>query len=49
MVNHVGVQETTIQTGGMSAESETGGPQINVVPKDGGNVYSVYANTSISG
>ncbi|MBM3778519.1 MAG: TonB-dependent receptor [Acidimicrobiia bacterium] len=49
MVNQVGVQETTIQTNGMSAESETGGPQINVVPKDGGNTFSVYGNLTASG
>src|SRR5687767_3787955 len=33
----------------MSAESETGGPQINAVPKDGGNNFSLYFNTSLSG
>ena len=43
-INEAGVQETTLQTGGMSAESETGGVQVNVVPKDGGNSWRAYFN-----
>ena len=30
------MQETVVSTGAASAETETGGPQINLVPKDGG-------------
>lgn len=47
-VNQGAVQETVIQVGGMTAESETGGPQINAVPKDGGNRFSLYFNTSLT-
>ena len=47
-VNQGAVQETAIQVGGMSAESETGGPQINAVPKDGGNRLSLYFSTSLT-
>jgi len=47
-INTASVQETTIQVSGMSAESETGGPQINAVPKDGGNRFSLYFNTSLT-
>ena len=47
-LNVAAVQETVIQVGGMSAESETGGPQINAVPKDGGNQLSLYFNTSLT-
>ncbi len=39
-VNQMAVAEQTIQTGGYGAEAETGGVQINVVPRDGGNKYS---------
>ena len=39
-VNQMAVAETTIQTGGYGAESETGGVAINIVPKDGGNKFS---------
>jgi hypothetical protein len=39
-VNQMAVAEQTIQTGGYGAEAETGGVQINVVPKDGGNKWS---------
>src|SRR5207237_189980 len=39
-VNPYLVQETTIQTGGLGAEAETGGVTINMVPKDGGDRFS---------
>src|SRR5262249_28134866 len=41
-VNQAAVQEVTLQTGGMSAESESGGVQMNVVPKEGGNTFKIY-------
>src|SRR6185436_398210 len=34
--NTVGAQEVSVDTGGNSAETETGGANINVVPKAGG-------------
>jgi hypothetical protein len=50
-VNQLIVQETTLTTGGATAEIQTGGVVINVVPKDGGNVFSgtLMANGSTSG
>jgi hypothetical protein len=39
-VNQMAVAEQSIQTGGYGAEAETGGVQINVVPRDGGNKFS---------
>jgi hypothetical protein len=39
-INQMAVAETTIQTSGYGAEAETGGVQINIVPKDGGNSFS---------
>lgn len=41
-VNQTGVQEINLETGGMSAESETGGVAMNVIPKDGGNTLKLY-------
>ena len=42
-INQVSTQEVAMQTDAMSAEVETGGVQVNVVPKEGGNRYSVYS------
>jgi hypothetical protein len=47
-VNAGAAQEITFQTGGISAESETGGIQMNVVPKEGGNSFSGYFFTSFA-
>jgi carboxypeptidase family protein len=38
--NVLASQEITLETSGMSAESEGAGIQINIVPKDGGNIFS---------
>jgi hypothetical protein len=45
-VNQVAVQETTMETSGMTAESETGGLQVNAVPKEGGNSFKVYGTSN---
>ncbi|OFW15263.1 MAG: hypothetical protein A3F70_16635 [Acidobacteria bacterium RIFCSPLOWO2_12_FULL_67_14] len=45
-VNNASVQEMTFQTSGISAESETGGIQVNIVPREGGNIFSAYGATS---
>src|SRR5262249_16075662 len=37
-------QEVTIETSGMAADTETGGIQINAVPKDGSNTFSGTIN-----
>ena len=52
--NILAMQETTIETGGMSAEAETGGVQLNYVPREGGNAFKVnssvdFANGSLQG
>ena len=44
MINQAMTQEVVLQTAGMDAESETGGVQLNAVPKDGGNTFSFYSN-----
>jgi hypothetical protein len=48
-INQIMAQEVTIATDGLSAEYETGGVVTNVVPKDGGNVFTAYAFTEYSG
>ena len=47
-INAATAQEITFQTGGISAESETGGIQMNVVPKEGGNTLTGYWNVSFA-
>ncbi|MDO8793914.1 MAG: TonB-dependent receptor [Vicinamibacterales bacterium] len=37
--NTVGIQETVVDTGGNSAESDTGGANVNMIPRDGGNTF----------
>ena len=41
-INTAYVQEMVLDTGAISAESETGGANLNIVPKDGGNRLSMY-------
>jgi len=38
--NNLSFQEVVVETSGMSAERNTGGVQMNIVPKDGGNSFS---------
>lgn len=46
--NSLTFQEVVVETGGMSAERSTGGVQMNIVPKDGGNIFSGSFSTSHS-
>ena len=39
-LNQATVSEVTVQTSGATAEAESGGALVNVVPRDGGNIYS---------
>src|SRR5438105_286403 len=48
VVNQVSVQEVSLQTDGNSAEVETGGVQMNVVPREGGNTFKVYGISAYS-
>ena len=45
-INAAATQEVTFQTAGLTAESETGGVQMNVVPKEGGNTFSGYVGAN---
>jgi hypothetical protein len=49
MVNQLANQEVTIETSGMAADTETGGVQINAVPKDGSNTFSGTVNLNGTG
>ncbi|MBM3779195.1 MAG: TonB-dependent receptor [Acidimicrobiia bacterium] len=44
--NPAAVEETSIVTGANSAESESLGVMINIVPKDGGNTFAAYFNAN---
>jgi hypothetical protein len=46
--NNLTFQEVVVETSGMSAERNTGGVQMNIVPKDGGNTFSGSFSTSFS-
>ena len=43
------VQETVLSTSGITAETNADGVQINLVPKEGGNIFSGSANALYSG
>jgi hypothetical protein len=50
--NSQGFQEVVVETSGASAEAITGGVQVNIIPKDGGNLLSgtfaaAYAGPSL--
>jgi hypothetical protein len=47
-INQVMAQEVTLSTGN-TAESETGGLSTNVVPRDGGNRFSLYSLANYTG
>ena len=46
--NQLTFQEVGVETGGTSADRNTGGVQMNIVPRDGGNTFSGAFNTSHS-
>ena len=48
-VNQVAVAEVALTTYGAGAEQETGGPQLNYIPKSGGNVFTYTASLTGAG
>ena len=42
-------EEVVVETAAGSAEATTGGVQINIIPKDGGNIFSGTASTELTG
>jgi hypothetical protein len=49
VVSSSAVQEMTVQTGGLSAESNASGTTTNLIPKDGGNRFVLGATGLFSG
>ena len=47
--NAVNFQEVVAETSGIGADRDTGGVQLNMIPKDGGNVLSGTAQIAYSG
>ena len=47
--NNLAFQEVGVETSGMSAERNTGGVQMTIVPKDGGNIFSGSFFAGITG
>jgi hypothetical protein len=47
--NTVATQEVVIDTGGSNAETETGGANLNMVPKEGGNQFKLYGTANYTG
>ena len=43
ILNAITVQETTVETGGVSAESDMSGVSLNMIPKEGGNTFRFMA------
>lgn len=41
-INHAAIQEVIVETSGVSADTESGGVKLNIVPRDGGNNFSGY-------
>ena len=48
LLNQVAIQEMVLETSGISAESETGGVQMNAVPREGGNRFRVSVLTNFA-
>ncbi|MBI2189472.1 MAG: TonB-dependent receptor, partial [Acidobacteria bacterium] len=53
-LNAAAVEELVLQTSGISAETNADGPVLNVIPKEGGNLFSgsllgVYSNDTLEG
>ena len=47
--NSQSFQEVVVETGGMSAEAMSGGIQVNIIQKDGGNRFSGSLSTAYAG
>ena len=49
MYNQLTFQEVVVETSGVGADRETGGMQMNIIQRDGGNTFSGGATYSYSG
>jgi len=47
--NQIGIQEVVVETSGVGADRDTGGMQLNMIPRDGGNTVSGIATFAYVG
>jgi Carboxypeptidase regulatory-like domain len=47
--NQINIQEVVVETSGVGADRDTGGMQLNMIPRDGGNVFSGLATFAYVG
>ena len=47
--NQIGIQEVVVETSGIGADRDTGGMQLNMIPRDGGNLFSGIATFAYVG
>src|ERR1043166_4469856 len=47
--NQINIQEVVVETSGVGAARDTGGMQLNMIPRDGGNVFSGLASFAYVG
>jgi hypothetical protein len=47
--NQINFQEVVAETSGMGADRDTGGMQLNMIPRDGGNIFSGLLQLAYSG
>src|SRR4029077_13470625 len=43
-INHAAIQEVVVETGAVSADTESGGVMLNIIPREGGNIFAGYAS-----
>src|SRR5947208_6709567 len=47
--NQINIQEVVVETSGVGADRDSGGMQLNMIPRDGGNQFSGIATAAYSG
>jgi len=47
--NQINIQEVVVETSGVGADRDTGGMQLNMIPRDGGNTFSGTASFAYVG
>ncbi len=47
--NQINIQEVVVETSGVGADRDSGGMQLNMIPRDGGNVFSGLATFAYVG
>ena len=47
--NQINIQEVVVETSGVGADRDSGGMQLNMIPRDGGNVFSGFGTFAYVG